>query len=106
VGAVVLSLSLLFIFEIERRSELATAEYEEITGTLLHHTRRQDDEGSHTAFLTIRLEDGQDITIRARKPSITVVGSQIRLIKRHTKKGRTIYRLALFQGKTNLASED
>ncbi|MEM9634333.1 MAG: hypothetical protein AAGA50_23590 [Pseudomonadota bacterium] len=104
VGAVGLVLLLLFIFEIERRSELAKAEYEEVTGTLLHHTRRQDDEGSHTAILTIRLEDGQDITIKARKPSIPAVGSQIRLIKKQTKSGRVTYRLDFFQVKTGAAS--
>lgn len=67
---------------------------EEVSGTLMHHSRAQDEMGSHKIVLTIQLQDGQTIVVSARNIPVPEIGSQIPLVRRYTPEGMEKFKLA------------
>lgn len=65
-----------------------------MSGTLIHHSRLQDDLGSHKLVLSLRLQDGRTIVLTARNLPVPDIGSQVPLVRRYTSEGRERFRLA------------
>ncbi|MCK7610982.1 hypothetical protein [Roseibium sediminicola] len=67
---------------------------EEVSGTLMHHSRLQDDMGAHKVVLTVQLQDGRTIVVTARNITVPEIGSQVPLVRRYTPYGREKFKLA------------
>lgn len=97
VSAIIGPLLALVIFLLIKQTQFAQLPYTELRGTLLHHTRVQNDEGSHVAYLRVRLEDGKEIRIRAYKPTLPPVGTEITLLAHQLPSGKMRYSLPFNQ---------
>ena len=68
---------------------------EPIAGVLLHHSSEHRDDGSIRTTLRVRLEDGEEVTVRTRNRGFPSVGEEIVLMKRLRESGRAFYYLPL-----------
>ncbi|MEO0978135.1 MAG: hypothetical protein AAFY05_18760 [Pseudomonadota bacterium] len=68
---------------------------EPVSGVLLHHFSDYRDDGSIRTTLRIRLEGGEEVTVRARNKDFPAVGEDIVLMKRLRENGRAFYYLPL-----------
>lgn len=68
---------------------------EPVTGVLLHHSSDYRDDGSIRTTLRVRLEDGNEVTVRTRNKGLPAVGEDIVLMKRLRENGRAFYYLPL-----------
>lgn len=68
---------------------------EPVSGVLLHHSIDYRDDGSIRTTLRIRLEGGEEVTVRARNKDFPAVGEDIVLMKRLRENGRAFYNLPL-----------
>ena len=68
---------------------------EPVTGVLLHHSSYYRDDGSIRTTLSIRLENGEEVTVRTRNKGFPAAGEEIVLMKRLHENGRAFYYLPL-----------
>lgn len=68
---------------------------EPVAGVLLHHSSDTRDDGSIRTTLRVRLEDGNEVTVRTRNKGFPAVGGEIVLMKRLRENGRAFYYLPL-----------
>lgn len=69
----------------------------EVFGELMHHSQDQADEGSFFSLLRIRLENGEEITIRAYKPNLPEIGETVKLVKTQYPSGKVQYIYSITQ---------
>lgn len=75
------------------RQNASTWSVEEVSGTLMHHSRAQDETGSRKVVLTIELQDGRTVMLTARNITVSEIGSQIPLVRRYTPEGMEKFKL-------------